>query len=139
MLGEHRAAGMPEFLVAVKTLKIATSDSRDELMREACFMAQLNCDYIVKLHGVVTLGEPFMMVMEYCEHGSVHAFLQKQDIEQQQKLTLAHDAAQGLKYLASRHIVHRDVASRNVLLSSEFRGRLADFGMVSFERRAGTL
>lgn len=129
-MGEHRQAGLPDYLVAVKTLKSSASDARDELMREACFMAQLNCDYIVRLHGVVTVGEPFMMVMEYCEFGSLQAYLKERDLSHTDKLTLAHDAAEGLRYLASRNIVHRDIAARNVLLNSELRGRIADFGMV---------
>lgn len=93
-------------------------------------MAQLNCDFIVRLHGVTTLGEPFMMIMEYCEHGSLQAHLQEQELSETQRLTLAHDAAQGLKYLSARNIVHCDIAARNVLLNSELRGRIADFGMV---------
>jgi hypothetical protein len=53
--GVRTWAGIPGFLVAVKSLKDANSDVFHELMHEACFMAQLNCPYIVKLHGVVTV------------------------------------------------------------------------------------
>lgn len=47
--------GVPGFLVAIKELKTQEASAQEELMREAAFMAQLNCDYIVKLHGVVTV------------------------------------------------------------------------------------
>jgi hypothetical protein len=129
LLGEHRGANIPAYLVAIKTLKSSASDAMDELMREACFMAQLNCDYIVRLYGVATVGKPFMMVMEYCEHGSLQAHLRNHEILEEQRIMLAHDAAQGLKYLAACNIVHRDIAARNVLLNSEMRGKIADFGM----------
>lgn len=67
-MGEHHQAGCPR--LPVKTLKSSEAEVRDELMREACFMAQLNCDCIVRLHGVVTIGDPIMIIMEYCEYGS---------------------------------------------------------------------
>jgi serine/threonine protein kinase len=69
------------------------------------------------------------MVMEYCEHGNLKSWLTDNTISYKQRLSIALDACKGLKYLASRGIVHRDVAARNVLLSSEKRGKLADFGM----------
>jgi hypothetical protein len=56
LLEEHKSAGIPGFLVAIKTLKSDETSAQDELMREAAFMAQLNSDYIVKLHGVVTVS-----------------------------------------------------------------------------------
>jgi len=56
LLEEHKSAGIPGFLVAIKTLKSTETAAQEELMREAAFMAQLNSDYIVKLHGVVTVS-----------------------------------------------------------------------------------
>eukprot|EP00043_Microstomoeca_roanoka_P012816 m.124683 g.124683 ORF g.124683 m.124683 type:complete len:1648 (+) comp15598_c3_seq1:166-5109(+) len=129
ILEEHKQAGLPGFLVAIKMLKTTNIDSQDELMREAAFMAQLNNDFVVKLHGVCTFDGPLMMVMEYCEHGSLQAYLRDHDMSPRYQLQVLGDAASGLMYLASRGVVHRDVASRNVLLSSEWRGRIADFGM----------
>jgi serine/threonine protein kinase len=41
--------------VAVKQLKSEEQSALEELTREAAFMAQLNHDNIVKLHGVVTV------------------------------------------------------------------------------------
>ncbi len=41
---------------------------------------------------------------------------------------LAADCAEGLAYLASLNFVHRDVAARNVLVSSEWRAKICDFG-----------
>jgi serine/threonine protein kinase len=46
-----------------------------------------------------------------------------------EQLQLACDCAEGLAYLASRKFVHRDVAARNVLLGSEKRAKISDFGM----------
>lgn len=68
------------------------------------------------------------MVMEYCEHGSLKSWLPDNTLPYLQRLSIGLDACNGLAYLASRGIVHRDVAARNVLLSSEKRGKLADFG-----------
>ena len=130
VLEEHKTAGIPGFLVAIKTLKIDSVDSQDELMREAAFMAQLNNDFVVKLHGVCTFNGPIMMIMEYCEHGSLQAYIRDHAMPLKRRLQVLLDAASGMMYLASRAIVHRDVAARNVLLSSDWRGRIADFGMV---------
>eukprot|EP00056_Hartaetosiga_gracilis_P013539 m.225186 g.225186 ORF g.225186 m.225186 type:complete len:1405 (-) comp13859_c2_seq8:3644-7858(-) len=130
VLEEHKSSGVPGFLVAVKTLHSEDNvESQTELMREAAFMAQLQCDYIVKLHGVCTFGGPMMMIMEYCEHGSLQVFLRVDDMEYSMKVQILSDACAGLKYLEEIGIVHRDIASRNVLLSSSWRGRIADFGM----------
>eukprot|EP00055_Hartaetosiga_balthica_P004331 m.11157 g.11157 ORF g.11157 m.11157 type:complete len:1907 (-) comp3790_c0_seq1:174-5894(-) len=129
ILEEHKIVGIPGFLVAVKTLKQGNDDAYTELMREAAFMAQMNNDFIVKLYGVCTVGSPILVIMEYCEHGSFQTFLKKNFMSMEQKLQVLCDAAQGMKYLSSRHVVHRDLACRNILLSSSWRGRIADFGM----------
>ena len=42
---------------------------------------------------------------------------------------MARDVADGLEYLSSRSFIHRDIAARNILLSSEHRAKIADFGM----------
>ena len=69
-------------------------------------------------------------MIEYAEKGSLQAHLQANAMEAWLRHRVVLDAAEALKYLAARGIVHRDVAARNVLLSSDLRGKLADFGMV---------
>ena len=48
--------GIPGFLVAIKQLKSTEQSALEELTREAAFVAQLNHDNIVRLHGVVTVS-----------------------------------------------------------------------------------
>jgi len=48
-------------------------------------------------------GQPVMMVMEYCEHGSLQAYLRSNDLLPEEVRTqIALDAALGLEYLSSR-------------------------------------
>ena len=51
----------------------------------------------------VKIGQPVMMVMEYCEHGSLQAYLRSNDLLPEEVRTqIALDAALGLEYLSSR-------------------------------------
>ncbi len=68
-------------------------------------------------------------MLEYCEFGSLDGYLKKNDILDDEKILIAGDCAEGLMYLTERGFLHRDVAARNVLLNSEHRGKISDFGL----------
>lgn len=129
----------PAYLVAVKSLHESLSDggSRRELLEEAAVMAQLDHKNIVKLVGVVTVGKPIYVVIEFCEHGSLKAYLEGNDPTLHQQLHFCLDSAQGLEHIHSVGFVHRDVAARNVLLGSDMTCKIADFGLAREESENG--
>ena len=47
--------------VAVKTVKTTTEQERIKLLQEAAIMGQFAHNNVVRLHGVVTVGEPVSM------------------------------------------------------------------------------
>ena len=48
-----------------------TSGEINTFMREAALMAPLNHPNVVGLVGVVTAGEPRLIALQFCEHGSL--------------------------------------------------------------------
>jgi hypothetical protein len=44
--------------------------------------------HLVRLIGVVTLGDPIMVVLEYCEFGSLDGYLKKNDVPDEIKVRL---------------------------------------------------
>ena len=48
---------------------------REDFLQEAAIMGQFNHDNVVKLYGVVTAVEPYMIVMEFLENGSLYSYL----------------------------------------------------------------
>ncbi len=44
-------------------------------------------------------------------------------------LRIATGIAQGLKFIHSRQVFHRDMKSMNILIDENFRAKIADFGM----------
>ncbi len=68
-------------------------------------------------------------MLEYCEYGALDGYLRKHDVPEETKILIAGDCAEGLMYLTERGYLHRDVAARNVLLNSEYRAKISDFGL----------
>ena len=68
--------GEPKLRVAVKTVNEGASiKDRIEFLQEASIMKAFNCHHIVKLLGVVSQGEPTLVVMELMERGDLKGFL----------------------------------------------------------------
>ncbi len=116
---------VPEFTVALKVLKQSlATEELDGFMREAAIMAQLRHPNVVSLVGVCTAGDPKMLVMQYCEHGSLHSFLHEHvgfnELQITSKLRILEDVARGMQFLSSLLIVHRDLAARNVLVGADY-------------------
>jgi serine/threonine protein kinase len=131
------AGGAPEYLVAAKTVKNAkeSPEGSRELLAEAALMAQVGVHkHLVSLIGTVTSGDPLILVVAFCEHGSLlsallEAAADKTPVPLEYKAALAVDIAKGMAYLHQCKYIHRDLAARNVLVATGFRAKVADFGL----------
>ncbi|XP_019854632.1 PREDICTED: tyrosine-protein kinase Src42A-like [Amphimedon queenslandica] len=122
--------------VAIKTLNDNTSeDERVKFLQEAATMGQFHHPNVVKLHGVVTIGHPIMIVLELISGGDLKEYLNKFK-PSPGELVLSSVPSILLSscrqiYLSRKKFVHRDLAARNILVSDEGTGicKIADFGM----------
>uniref|UniRef100_A0A8C1Y1K0 non-specific protein-tyrosine kinase n=1 Tax=Cyprinus carpio TaxID=7962 RepID=A0A8C1Y1K0_CYPCA len=121
----------PALSVAIKTCKNCTSDSvREKFLQEALTMRQFDHPHIVKLIGVIT-ENPVWIIMELCTLGELRSFLQirKYSLDLASLILFSYQLSTALAYLESKRFVHRDIAARNVLVSSVDCVKLGDFGL----------
>ncbi|KAM3929294.1 focal adhesion kinase 1 isoform 7-T7 [Leptodactylus fuscus] len=129
--GVYMSPENPAMAVAIKTCKNCTSDSvREKFLQEALTMRQFDHPHIVKLIGVIT-ENPVWIIMELCTLGELRSFLQvrKYNLDLASLILYAYQLSTALAYLESKRFVHRDIAARNVLVSTCDCVKLGDFGL----------
>ncbi|KAL4102734.1 hypothetical protein PRIC1_006477 [Phytophthora ramorum] len=84
---------------------------------------------VVQLFGACHVGEPFF-VCEFAGGGQLDKYLRSHPDEVWGKL---YEAALGLRYLHAKNIVHGDLKCNNILIGSDGRAKLTDFGLSALE------
>ncbi|KAL9972277.1 hypothetical protein ACROYT_G018560 [Oculina patagonica] len=134
--------------VAVKTLKVgATATEFKDLASELKILIHVGeHKNIVNLLGACTKGDRLLIIMEYAPYGNLLKFLRgKREIYEptwvtttnnpEVELTItnlvvfAYQVSRGMEFLASRKCIHRDLATRNVLVGEDYVIKVADFGL----------
>jgi tetratricopeptide (TPR) repeat protein len=119
-------------VVALKTFLEAAGISADGLARfrrEAGAAGRLKDPRIVTVHEVGEHdGRPFI-VMDLIEGESLEAFLRRGLPPPHQAAQIVRELALALAHAHEQGVIHRDVKPENVLLDSEGRPHLTDFGL----------
>jgi CTD kinase subunit alpha len=122
-------------LVALK--KIRMEGEKDGFpvtaVREIKLLRSLSHKNIVLLQEVMVEAYDCFMVFEYLSHDLTGLLNHPTyTLEPSHKKHLAQQLFEGLDYLHTRGVLHRDIKAANILVSSEGILKLADFGLARF-------
>ncbi|KAM0033922.1 putative protein kinase RLK-Pelle-LRR-XI-1 family [Helianthus debilis subsp. tardiflorus] len=132
--------------VAIKKLGTSKNGGSHDsgLSAEIQTLGRIRHRYIVRLIALCSNKETNLLVYEYMPNGSLGELLHGKKggcvLKWDTRLKIAIEAAKGLCYLhhdCSPLIIHRDVKSNNILLSSDFEAHVADFGLAKFLQDGG--
>src|SRR5687768_13417268 len=119
--------------VAVKRLHphlLPDEASRRRLAAEARAAAGLSHPVVVGIYDVDTTGDWPALVMELVEGESLSARIDRDGpLSAREAAVVTADVAEALYHAHQRGVIHRDVKPGNVLLSTDGRTRLVDFGI----------
>ncbi|KAL6047728.1 MAP kinase kinase, variant 2 [Balamuthia mandrillaris] len=100
------------------------------IMGEAEILKTLNHSNIVKFYGYVKTHHHLYFVMEYVEEGSLSRVINDfGNFPEKLAAVYIKQVLDGLAYLHSHNVVHRDIKGSNILITKEGTIKLADFGV----------
>lgn len=131
--GEVYKATWEHIDVAVKQLILRnmSDPTTKDFEKEIEVHLKLRHPHIVQIYGV-TAQQPYGMVMEYMENGSLDTYLHnnpRDNVSWMLKYKIAIAVCKGLSYLHKNNIIHRDLKSLNVLLNKFLEAKICDFGL----------
>jgi len=118
-------------IFAIKFLEIEEEDEQ-HLMNELAILKEAgDCSYVVKYHGCYVKDCTLMIVMEFCDGGSALDIMNawNNTYKEEHIAAICACMVQGLIFLHSHKILHRDLKAGNILLNSDGIAKLADFGV----------
>jgi len=128
--------GVSKRLVLKRILPMLASDPGflDLFVFEARIAVALTHANIVPVFDFGRIGQDYFLAMEYVEGRDLGAIMARartdgRPLSPALAAHVAAEVARALDYAHRRKVIHRDVAPRNVLVSTEGEVRLADFGV----------
>lgn len=122
--------------IAVKRLKVWSTKAEMEFAVEVEILGRVRHKNLLSLRGYCSEGQERLIVYDYMPNLSILSHLHGQHateciLDWSRRMNIAIGSAEGIAYLhhhATPHIIHGDIKASNVLLDTDFKAQVADFG-----------
>jgi len=125
--------------VAIKFIKrsnITSAQKQAKLEREINILQNLDHPNIVRLFDVIETEKYIGIVMAYANGGELFEYIsENQYLSEEESAKFFIQLLDGVQYLHSRHIVHRDLKLENLLLDQKGDIIITDFGFANNSRK----
>jgi len=115
--------------VETGVINAATLKEVEVLQREMQLYKTLKHERIVNYYGTIQDARSISIFMEFMEGGSIHDRLSREGaFTEEETSKYCQQILEGLAYLHTKNIIHRDIKGANILLDNSNNCKLADFG-----------
>jgi len=128
-------------------LKIPHNQKEDftRLIAEPKLLASLTHPHIVQILTVDKAENIFFMVMEYVDGQSLAQLMQESTLTLREVVDIIDQILSAVQYAHDKNVIHRDLKPGNILLTSDRKVKISDFGTATMNQAvkgpgiAGTL
>ena len=141
LLVQHNITQAQYAIKAIDKRNQDNIDEKENFKREAEIMYRINHPNIVKLYGHFEDNTYCYFIMEYMSGGNAYSLVPKyghRKISPQMTASILKDVISATYYLHHMYppIIHRDIKPENVLINSEMKAKLTDFGWSNYLNRS---
>jgi tetratricopeptide (TPR) repeat protein len=114
--------------VALKLVP-ANEDEHDRVYAEARALAKLQHPHVVTVHDAELIGDEVAIALEWIDGSDLRSYQRTAAPSPAEALRLVIEAGRGLVAAHAAGLVHRDVKPENILVGTDGRARISDFGL----------
>ncbi|RLN56395.1 hypothetical protein BBJ29_003603 [Phytophthora kernoviae] len=122
------ATGGKRVKVVIKCLLVDDDDTKKSFYKEVDVWQRLDHPHVVKFYGACHLSSPAFFVCDDATHGN---FVEYFEEDKSQLWRLFYEAVLGLSFLHAEKVVHGDLKCTNLLVGSDNKAKLCDFGFAA--------
>ncbi|GFS16239.1 LIM domain kinase 1-like [Elysia marginata] len=124
----HRVTGE---IMVLKELHNFDESAQKSFLREVSMLRNVSHPCVLRFMGVLYRDRKLNLVTEFIDGGALTDLLlnHSEELSWKQRVAFAKDIANGMNYLHSIDIIHRDLNSQNCLVRSDQTVVVADFGL----------
>jgi serine/threonine protein kinase len=123
--------------VALKILPVEANEDPafgERFQREARALAQLSHPNIVGVHDYGQTGGFAYLVMEFVDGANLRQLQRAGHLSPREAMAIVPQICEALQFAHDRGIVHRDIKPENILIDTQGRVKIADFGLAKMMR-----
>ncbi|XP_063037809.1 serine/threonine-protein kinase PAK 3-like [Melospiza melodia melodia] len=114
--------------VAIKKMSLR-GQNRERAVNEILLLKDKKNPNIVKFLDSFLVDGDVWLVMQYMDGGTLQDVVRQIRMAEGEMAAVSRECLQGLDFLHSNRVIHRDLKSSNILLGMDGSVRLADFGL----------